>query len=115
MTYTVPPVDINADNWGDAINKLNLLIDGAANNFVTIGADPNNGNLDINGGLNADWQERGADMKIFKDGVERDATPEEEVEILAAQKAESAPVIPTSYILPKAAAFGSIYIEGIEG
>lgn len=54
MTYTVPPVDINADNWGDAINKLNLLIDGAANNFVTIGADPNNGNLDINGGLNAD-------------------------------------------------------------
>ena len=54
MTYNVQPIAIDTDNWGDLVNKLNELINGASNNFVTIGADPNNGNLVINGDFTAD-------------------------------------------------------------
>lgn len=51
MTVTITPIDINTNTWGDALARINSLIDAVSNNAVTVGGNAANGDAVINGSL----------------------------------------------------------------
>ena len=51
MTVAITPIDINTDTWGDALARINSLIDAVSNNAVTVGGSAANGDAVINGSI----------------------------------------------------------------